>query len=364
MKSYLTELTELVQLHARAQGISPARCQAVLRRIVHADGDDPGSWCWEWAREADLMTAAGRHLDACRLYNLARFPYPGNPGQRRAGKQCVSSFARWGAGTHGIERMEVDLLGQRVPMWASGLDPAQPRPLLLLMGGIVSVKEQWAQSLPLARRLGMAAIAAEMPGVGENPLAYDRESWRMLSDLFDAVAGIAPVREIYAVAMSFSGHLALRCAANDPRLNGIVTVGAPVAEFFEDRDWWSQVPTTTKRTLAHLTGVPVADVHDHLREFALQPSELARIPVPVRYVVSRRDEVIPPGDPRTLARHVTDFAWTQFDDVHGSPDHVTRTRLWVLRSVLRMHGRTRFPLAALGLHALKLIAVKGRTWIC
>jgi pimeloyl-ACP methyl ester carboxylesterase len=210
----------------------------------------------------------------------------------------------------------------------------------------------------------MAAIAAEMPGVGENPLAYDRESWRMLSDLFDAVAGIAPVREIYAVAMSFSGHLALRCAANDPRLNGIVTVGAPVAEFFEDRAWWSQVPTTTKRTLAHLTGVPVADVHDHLREFALQPSELARIPVPVRYVVSRRDEVIPPGDPRALARHVTDFAWTQFDDVHGSPDHVTRTRLWVLRSVLRMHGRTRFPLAALGLHALKLIAVKGRTWIC
>lgn len=361
--AYLAELTDLVQLHARAQGIPRARCQEVLGRIVRAEGDEPGSWCSEWTREADRLTDAGRHLDACRLYSLARFPYPGNPGQERAGKQCVSSFARWGAGSFGIERMTLDLLGRRVPIWASGLDPAAPRPLLLMMGGIVSVKEQWAQSLPLARNLGMAAIAAEMPGVGENPLEYNRESWRMLPALFDAVAEIAPVHEIYTVAMSFSGHLALRCAAHDSRLRGLVTVGAPVADFFENEGWWSQVPTTTKRTLAHLTRRPVADVHHHLRNFALQPYELARIPVPIRYVVSRRDEIIPPEDSRTLARYVPDFAWTQFDDVHGSPNHVTRTKLWVLRSVLRMHSRSLFPLTRLGLHAAKNIAVKGKSWI-
>ncbi|EME58620.1 alpha/beta fold hydrolase [Amycolatopsis decaplanina] len=334
--SYLTELSDLVRLHARVQGLPGALCREILERIEHTDGEGPGSWCGEWALAADRMAGTGRHLDACKLNNLARFPFPANPAQERAAHRCVAQFDQWRSDRGGIDRLELELSGHRVPVWATGLDPGASRPLLLFIGGIVSVKEQWAPSLPAARKLGMAAVAAEMPGVGENPMTYDHDSWRMLSGLLDKISEIAPVREVYAVAMSFSGHLALRCAAHDPRLRGLVTVGPPVSAFFQDRTWWTGVPETTKRTLAHLLGIPKSEVPGRLDAFALRPDELARVKVPVYSVVSLRDEIIPSADTRLLERHLAKFKSIRFDDVHGSPGHVLRTKLWIVRSVLRL----------------------------
>jgi esterase FrsA len=330
---YLTELSDLVRLHARVQGLPGALCREILGRIDHAEGEGPGSWSREWVRAADRMAEASRHLDACRLNNLARFPYPANPAQERAAHRCVAEFDHWRASRGGIDRLELELLGHRVPVWAAGLDTGAPRPLLVLIGGIVSVKEQWAPSLPAARRLGMVAVAAEMPGVGENPLTYDHDSWRMLPDLLDKITEIAPIREVYAVAMSFSGHLALRCAAHDPRLSGLVTVGPPVSAFFEDRTWWTGVPETTKRTLAHLLGNAVGEVPERLGAFALRPEELSQVRVPVYSVVSTRDEIIPSADTRILSKHLAKFKSIQFDDVHGSPSHVLQTKLWIVRSL-------------------------------
>ncbi|UMP06804.1 alpha/beta fold hydrolase [Amycolatopsis sp. EV170708-02-1] len=285
---------------------------------------------------ADRMTESGRHLDACKLNNLARFPFPANPAQERAAHRCVAEFDQWRSSRGGIDRLELELSGHRVPVWATGLDPGVPRPLLLLIGGIVSVKEQWAPSLPAARRLGMAAVAAEMPGVGENPLPYGHDSWRMLSGMIDKITEIAPVREVYAVAMSFGGHLALRCAAHDPRLSGLVTVGPPVSAFFRDRIWWTGVPETTKRALAHLLRVPKGEVPERLGAFALRPDELTQVQVPVYSVVSLRDEIIPSADTRVLERHLAKFKAVRFDDVHGSPGHVLQTKLWIVHSLLRL----------------------------
>lgn len=335
---YLAELSDLVRLHARVQRLPGALCREILERIKHTDGEGPGSWCWEWTLAADRLAEVGRHLDACKLNNLARFPFPANTAQERAAHRCVAEFDQWRSNRGGIDRLELELFGHRVPVWATGLDPCAPRPLLLFIGGIVSVKEQWAPSLPAARRLGMAAVAAEMPGVGENPLTYDHNSWRMLSGLIDKISEIAPVREVYAVAMSFGGHLALRCAAHDPRLSGLVTVGPPVSAFFQDRTWWTGVPETTKRTLAHLLGIPIGEVPERLGAFALRPDELSEVTAPVYSVVSLRDEIIPSADTRVLERHLARFKSIRFDDVHGSPGHVLQTKLWIVRSLLRLRA--------------------------
>jgi pimeloyl-ACP methyl ester carboxylesterase len=357
--SYLAELADLVLLHARAQGVGRARCRDVLGRIERVEGDAPGSWCREWTVVADRMAGSGRHLAACRLYNLARFPYPAGQAQLDAGRRAVSCFDRWRTARGDLHRLEPMLRGQRVPVWVGGLDPARPRPLLLVMGGIVSVKEQWAQAVARAAGLGMAVVLTELPGVGENPLPYDGDSWRMLPGLIDAIDAIAPVQEVYAIGMSFGGHLVLRAAPHDSRLRGLATVGAPVRAFFRDTTWWSGVPETTKRTLAHITGVPVPDVHGHLRDLALRPDELAAVQMPVRYVVSSRDEIVPAEEPRVLMRHVEHFASVEFDDVHGSPKHVSDTVLWILRSLLQMRAGPRLPLAALDL-ALGIRALARR----
>jgi pimeloyl-ACP methyl ester carboxylesterase len=236
----------------------------------------------------------------------------------------------------------VDLPAGRVRCWTSGLPaagaPGRRKPLLLVTGGIVSIKEQWAPILVQATRLGVAGVVAEMPGVGENTLPYDEDSPAMLSAILDAVGDRADTSRTYLVALSFSGHMALRAAAKDPRIRGVVTAGVPVSAFFTDTAWQARVPRVTVDTLAHLLETTAAGVGERVAGWGLADTELAALDVPVACLWSRRDEIIPAADAQALARSVRRLDLVDNDDVHGSPSHLLETRVWVLLSLLRMLG--------------------------
>ena len=336
----VAELKRYALVHARGQGVPPQVYEPV-RAAVDNDGDgDPRSWAAAWSRAAQEAWDAGRPLDASRLYALARFPYVDGPARREAHARSVAAFDAWRRTVPGIEPLDLDLPGGRVRAWAAGLSTAEPRPLLVLMGGIVSTKESYAPPLAEADRLGMAGIVTEIPGVGENGVPYDAQSWRLLPDLLDAVADRADVRETYALALSFSGHLALRAAAADRRIRAVVTTGAPVADFFTDAAWFAGLPRITVDTLAHLTGTKAEELPGFLRGWALTDEVLSALDIPVAYGVSLRDEIIPPGETAHLRRHLRRLEVLEKDDVHGSPAHVEEVRLWTLLSVLRFRGVT------------------------
>jgi pimeloyl-ACP methyl ester carboxylesterase len=332
----VAELKQYVGVHARAQGIPPAQYEPLLDQVSH-DDDGPGSWVAEWSRAAERLERDGRLLEACRYYNMARFPYVDGQPRRDALTRCVTVFDRWRRENSPIQRLDLDLPQGRLGCWTVGLDPAQPRPVLLVMGGIVSVKEQWAPLLLRARALGMAGLVTEMPGVGENAARYDTDSPRMLSHVLDALRdrGV-DATQTYAMTLSFSGHMALRRAPDDPRLRGVILAGAPVHAFFTDREWQRALPRITVDTLGHLTGEKPADAVERMRGWAIDPSALRAIDVPVHALVSRRDEIIPPQDARMLRRHVRRLRTRTNDDVHGSPNHVAESGLWLVLSLLRM----------------------------
>ncbi|MEU4245475.1 alpha/beta hydrolase [Actinoplanes sp. NPDC026619] len=342
------ELRQFIGVHARAQAIAPRRCAEVLGRIRTDEEGAPDSWAACWSREAAASSRARRHLEASRLFNIARFPYVDGPARREALESCISSFETWRRDHPAIERLDVTLPSGRVRCWTIGLDRVPRRPLLLAIGGIVSIKEQWAPALLQIARLGMAGVVAEMPGVGENTIPYGPESWRMIGGILDAVADRASVTQTYAMALSFSGHLALRAATEDTRIRGIVTAGAPVHDFFTDTDWQRRVPRVTTDTMAHLAGVEPGRLGTEISGWALSPARLAALDIPVSYVVSRRDEIIPPADARLLRDHVRRTDHVENDDVHGSPGHLPETRLWMVESILRMRGTHRVQRAALG----------------
>jgi esterase FrsA len=337
----VTELKQYVVVHARGQRIPGYR--DVLGRIHSDSGDGPGSWVGEWCRAGELAEASDRLLDACRCYALARFPYVDGPARQEALDRCVSTFDRWRLArvSGDIERLDIGVEGGKVGCWSSGLSTVDRRPVLLVMGGIVTVKEQWAPLLVNAGRLGMAAVVTEMPGVGENPLRYEPQSWRMVSQLLDAIADRADVSRSYAMALSFSGHLALRCAVDDQRIRGVLTVGAPVADFFTDSRWQRALPRVTVDTLAHLTGTPAGELAGSMAAWALADAQLAALDIPVRYTASRRDEIIPSADVQRLRRQVADLRVVENDDEHGSPRHTADTQLWCIASLLRMRGAPR-----------------------
>lgn len=346
----LAELKQYVTVHARSQRMDPAHYRAVLDRIQHDEEGADGSWAAEWTRVGEQLERDGKLLDASRHFNMARFPFVNGPARQDALDRCVAAFDRWRRDVPGIEPLELDLPGGRVRFWTSGLsrgESGERRPLLLVMGGIVTVKEQWAPVLAGGSRLGMAGVVAELPGVGENGLVYGQESPRMLSHLLDALAERADVSQTYALAMSFSGHLALRCAVDDPRIRGVVTVGAPVSAFFTDVETQRTVPRITLDTLAHLTGVKSADLPDQLRPWALSDSQLAGLDAPVAYAASLRDEIIPHAEIGHLRRNVRRLDLIANDDVHGSPRHVREVGMWTLLSVLRMRGTRGVPRAVM-----------------
>jgi esterase FrsA len=337
--SDLPELKNFALLHARALGLDPAEAARVRDRITHDEGSDtPGSWVAEWSSEAAGRELVGDLPGAVSRYLLAAFPYARDLARGRARGQALTVFNRWQRVVPGVERLVVPMDGGVVTGWATGLDAAVPRPLLIATGGIISPKEQWAPFLRLAQSLGMAALVTEMPGVGENSLPYDSGSHAMYGALLDALAGRADTDRTLLVALSFSGHLALRQAAVDRRIRGVVTVGAPVSAFFTDAEWWPRLPRLTRDTLAHLTGQPPETLFDHLSGWALTPDELAGLDIPVGYVQSLRDEVVPNSDAQLLLKHVDRCEVLSFDDVHGSPAHIDHVRTWIADQVRMMNG--------------------------
>ncbi|MGW4727493.1 alpha/beta hydrolase [Streptomyces sp. NPDC004291] len=333
----LDELKRFVVAHAVSQNLPADHYAPLLDRITADAGDAPGSWAYEWIRAGDELDAAGQTLAAGQYYVLGRFPFVDGPGRARALARSVDAFDRWRkAEETGIEAGTVDVDGVPVRIWTAGLDTARPRPLLVVTGGIVSTKEQWGPLLPQLASLGLAAAVAELPGVGENPLRYERDSARLFGAILDALADRADVSRTYLLALSFSGHLAVRAALADPRIRGIVGNGTPVHDFFTDPDWQRTVPRITRDTLAHLAGVPSDTVYAHVRDWALTDDELRSLAVPFAAVAARRDEIVPPADAERLRRNIADLRLLEHDDVHGAPAHLAETKAWSLLAVQEM----------------------------
>ncbi|ATL26214.1 alpha/beta fold hydrolase [Streptomyces formicae] len=332
----IAELKQFITVHAKAQNLPQELYEGVLERVSH-DGRGPGSWAHEWSAAAERLQGDDSQLLLAFLcHNMARFPFVDGPARQDAEAARLAVFERWRQSQKDVEPVHVALAGGEFTAWASGLDTAASKPLLVVMGGIVSTKEQWAPILLQAELLGMAMVVTELPGVGGNTLPYDVDGWRMLPALLDAVADRADVSRTYAVANSFSGHLALRAATRDERLRGIVTTGAPVSDFFTDAAWQGQLPRITVDTLVRLTGAAPGRLHEVLRAWALTDAELSGLEIPVAYTASLRDEIIPAGDVDALKKHVRGLSLNEFDDVHASPAHVEQTMQWTVESLIKM----------------------------
>jgi len=333
----ITELRTYALLHARAQGLPAAITRRALDRAVD-DGDSPDSWTPVWSREGRLCSQAGRTLQAAACHNLARFPVVDTPARRAALDDCVEAVGSWRR-AHPAIRLRA--LGAGADRWEYYLRPAaRPgRPLVVLIGGIVSLKEQWVPLIPAIARLGYAVAVTEMPGVGRNQARYRDDADLQLSRLLDDADSVLPIDGCLVVGMSFGGHLAVRAAGRDDRIRGIATVGAPLTRFFT-ADHWPRVPRLTRDVLATLTGCQGDRLGAQLSRWRLDPEQLARVRCPVRYVLSERDEIVPAEDAADLARWAPDVRVRRFDDVHGSPDHVAATRRFIVGFLLsrRLRG--------------------------
>jgi hypothetical protein len=339
--SALIEAKRFVGLHARHMGLRPGFVADVLRRVEMLDGDGPRSWVHEWSKEAE---AAARRSDGrviANLYNLARFPCADTEAKLQAGRLAAEALGGWLAASGAGERRTARVDGSRVPfLFRAG--PDADAPLVVLMGGIVSLKEQWGGFLALGRRLGCAIAIADFPGVGENPVRYTRGAAEVFGAIMDAVDGDCWADRTLIVAPSFGGHLAMLQSLLDDRVCGVVTVGAPITRFFQDEASRRGMPEITRAALMRSIGADGDAGFDRsLAGLALHEREVAELSVDVTYVASLKDEIIPQRDWQDAALLNEQLRVYAFEDVHGAPHHLRQTRLLILSALLRHAGRAR-----------------------
>lgn len=323
------ELLQYARLHISTQKFKVADINGVLSDIE----EDIWHWDSRWYEEAERCIKGRAIGEAIQCLNFSRFPYAESIIQKNALERLHNLFQLYNRKV--INTETVFSSGKEIKFYTSNL--SVKRPTLFVIGGIVSIKEEWHIFLDRAKMLGFSVVVAEFPLVGENETIYDGESYKLIDVILESLRGRIDLNNIYIVAMSFGGTLALKAATENHNIKGISTVAAPVFRFFVGH--WDKIPYITKETLSHVCDKEMGTLQEYLCTLALNPEELEYIMVPVTYVLSNQDEIVPYTEKNIIQEHLKNLHLYEFNDVHGAANNLGIVNKIVLYSILRQSNK-------------------------
>ena len=246
----------------------------------------------EEAEHVDRRVTAGEAwLHGAVAYHFAKFVWMVDTA--RAGVVADRAVAAIYAAHHHLdpsaERIEASLDGGRVVgnlrvPWYDD-DP----PLVLLIPGLDSTKEEFwrLENVFLAR--GMAVLSLDGPGQGEGgytlPIRHDYEV--ATTAILDALDG--RFDRVGALGVSLGGYYAPRAATFETRIRAV----AGISGAFNFGALWESLPELTRETFASKSG---ATDDDDARARALKldlDGVLEQLEAPALFVTGRRDRLIP-----------------------------------------------------------------------
>jgi dipeptidyl aminopeptidase/acylaminoacyl peptidase len=189
-----------------------------------------------------------------------------------------------------------------------------PAPLVVLIPGLDSTKEEFFHWEQVFLDRGMATLSLDGPGQGETGFALNiRPDYEVaVAAILDAVAGrpeLDPQR-IGAVGVSLGGYYVVRAAAFEPRLKVIAGISGP----FDFAANWDVMPELTRETIAHHTGS--ADPEQARRRAGeLDLADVAeRVTQPCLVITGKLDRVIAWEDTHRIAQAVPGSVWVLHED--------------------------------------------------
>jgi 2,6-dihydroxypseudooxynicotine hydrolase len=187
-------------------------------------------------------------------------------------------------------------------------------PLVVLIPGLDSTKEEFFiwESVFLAR--GMATLSLDGPGQGETGFAlHIRPDYEVaVAAILDAVAERPELdfERVGAVGVSLGGYYVVRAAAFEPRLRAVAGVSGP----FNAAAQWDVMPSLTREAFIHHTGASSAD-DGRVRASALDLDGVAeQVRQRCLVVTGRRDRVIPWEQTKRIADAVPGAEWVLYDE--------------------------------------------------
>jgi 2,6-dihydroxypseudooxynicotine hydrolase len=245
----------------------------------------------EEAEEAgNAHTAGEAYVQAALCYHFGKFVWLVDLERHRdATELAIASIYK--AHEHldpAAERVEVPFDGEMLVGNLRRPRGAAASPLVLLLPGLDSTKEEFFNWEEVFLARGLATFSFDGPGQGESGFStHIRPDYEApVAAALDALAWEGPVG---ACGVSLGGYYAPRAAAREPRLLAV----AGVSGAFNFGECWEGLPPLTREAFTHHSG---AQDDQQARERALEldlAPVIAELDRPALMVTGKLDRIIP-----------------------------------------------------------------------
>jgi pimeloyl-ACP methyl ester carboxylesterase len=266
-------------------------------------------WLDEWSRIAEVhvelaeaaeeaghrRTAGEAWVRAAVCFHFAKFVWVLDAGRSRAAaERAIAALYR----AHELldptaERVEAALDGARVVANLRRPATIERPPLVILVPGLDSTKEEFFRAENVFLERGMATASLDGPGQGEGgyelPIRPDYEVG--VAALLDALRGRSDLDldRVGAFGVSLGGYYAPRAGAFEPRLRAVAGLSGP----YNFGDCWDGVPPLTRETFVAKSGArDEEEGRSRASELDLA-GVLERLSQPALFVTGRHDRLIP-----------------------------------------------------------------------
>jgi esterase FrsA len=334
---------------------------AVAAALDRLDSTEPGAWAAAFValaephmalaaraeQRGDTEEAAREYWRAYEYLRIARYPAPTSNEKREAYRAAQQMYLKaayffdpplervWIPFAGRADEGQFILADLRIPRGA-----AEPRPLIVMWGGIDAYKEERRPAAFLAK--GLATLAIDMPGTGEAPLVGSEDAERLWDAVFDWIPS-RPELDDNRVALfgaSTGGYWASKLAhTHREQIRCAVNQGGPAHYAFQPqwiaRAQVGEYPFELAETLARAFGGETYENWVALapRLSLLDQGVLGRPCAPLLLVNGARDTVFPIQDMYLLLEHGAPKSARFFDDAgHMGGDAAASVILdWLVR---------------------------------
>ncbi len=266
-------------------------------------------WCTEWQRTAadhealaraaearnSPLSAADAWVQAAMCHHFGKFVFFDDMDQlMSASAATAADFARAAPLLDPpAEPVRIPYAGTFLPGYLRRPPGVDGAPVVLLVAGLDSTKEEFHTFSGLFLRRGVATLAVDGPGQGEVEfeLPIEPAFEKPVGAVLDWLATRTDVdsARVAAAGVSLGGYYAARAAAFEPRLTCAVAMGGPYA--FAPN--WDDLPVLSRQAFmvrSHSSNLEAA----RSRAAALSLEGVAeRIRMPFLVVFGKQDRLIP-----------------------------------------------------------------------
>lgn len=322
-----------------ANGTDYGDFTATMSRITRWD-----DWCREWGGTAlryeqfaenaenagNAQTAAGAWRRAALCWHWGKFVFVDHPDEQRAAHERTVACYRRGAGglTPPAELVRIPYGDTELPAYLRvPAGPAARAPVVIMLPGLDSTKEELQATAEYMLARGMATIAIDGPGQGESEYmlaiepAYERVATAAVDYL--ATRGDIDSGNIGVFGVSLGGYYAARAAAYERRIKATVALAGP---YRFDLDW-DDLPPQTRATFQFRSGAASkAEARKRAGLLTLEDAA-SRLTGPLLVVGGGKDRLVPAYHAERLASEAHNAELVIYPDgSHGVTNHAYESR--------------------------------------